>query len=220
MYYKWYMIQYITKCNTLRGVDFMEWNIKDINNIVNFINSKLNNGFTMKEIEMNDFGVNARVIHKRLIRQGYRRIGNKYIKNETNVKQSVIQNVLHKEKSIKNHNVVEVIDVLEESCNTENYDKLQVQKNLLDLAKEYEIIKDMINSFKENNKLLGDVNNNLVIELPYEPSGKDFGTSIRVNKVIWNEFNEVANKYKQFTKKELISQALKEFIQKYNYDKY
>lgn len=214
MYYKCYMIQYIIKCNTLRGVDFMEWDIKDIKAIVEFINTKLNNGVTMKDIEVIDFEVNARVIHKRLIRQGYKRIGNEYLKAENTVRQDVSQ------KKIDEKETIEVIEVLDDSCNTENYDKLQMQKNLLDLAKDYEILKEMINSFKENNKILSHEMNDLIIELPYEPSGKDFGTSIRVNKVIWNEFNEVANKYKQFTKKELISQALKEFIQKYNYDKY
>lgn len=197
----------------------MEWNIKDIKNVVEFINKKLNSGITMKEIEIIDFGVNARVIHKRLIRQGYKRVGNEYLKAEDLVRQDVLQDVSQKKINEKGTETIEVIEVLDDNCNTENYDKLQMQKNLLDLAKDYDILKEIISSFKENNKVLSHGINTLIIELPYESEGKDFGTSIRVNKIIWNEFNEVANKYKQFTKKELISQALKEFTQKYNYDK-
>lgn len=197
----------------------MEWNIKEIETIVQFINNKLNSGITMKEIETIDFGVNTRVIHKRLIRQGYKRVGNEYLKEESNVlqdvSQDVLQDVLQKKSNKKEVETIELIEVLSDGCNTENHDKIQIQKNLLDLAKEYEVIKNMINSFKENNKLLSD-SKNLIIELPYEPEGKDFGTSIRINKVIWDEFNEIVKQYKnQFTKKELLSQALKEFIQKY-----
>ncbi|EEP52304.1 conserved hypothetical protein, partial (plasmid) [Clostridium butyricum E4 str. BoNT E BL5262] len=37
----------------------------------------------------------------------------------------------------------------------------------------------------------------------------------RLNDVIYEEFKEFADRNKQFTVKELVSQALKEFIQKY-----
>lgn len=56
----------------------MEWNIDDIDNIVIYINQELSNGKTMVSIEQEVFGVNERVIHKRLLRLGYKKIDNQY----------------------------------------------------------------------------------------------------------------------------------------------
>ena len=59
------------------------WN-NDINNIeevVIYLNSELSKGRTQKDIEINDFKVNERVIAKRLISRGYKKIDNQYIKN-------------------------------------------------------------------------------------------------------------------------------------------
>lgn len=56
----------------------MEWNIDNIDNIVNYINQELSNGRTMVSVEQEEFGVNERVIHKRLLRLGYKKIDNNY----------------------------------------------------------------------------------------------------------------------------------------------
>lgn len=56
----------------------MEWNINKIDNIVDYINQELLNGRTMVSIEQEEFRVNERVIHKRLIRLGYKKIDNQY----------------------------------------------------------------------------------------------------------------------------------------------
>lgn len=62
----------------------MEWDINNIDNIVNYINQELSNNRTMVSIEQDIFGVNERVIHKRLSRLGYKKIDNKYrLKNDT-----------------------------------------------------------------------------------------------------------------------------------------
>lgn len=61
----------------------MEWDINNIDNIVNYINQELSNNRTMVSIEQQDFKVNERVIHKRLIRLGYKKINNQYqLKND------------------------------------------------------------------------------------------------------------------------------------------
>lgn len=56
----------------------MEWSKENIDDIVRFINQELANGRPMVKIENEDFSVNERVIHKRLIRIGYKKIDNQY----------------------------------------------------------------------------------------------------------------------------------------------
>ena len=57
----------------------MEWNKNNLIKIVEFINKELNNGKPMVKIEKESFGENERVIHKRLIRLGYKKIDNQYV---------------------------------------------------------------------------------------------------------------------------------------------
>ena len=57
----------------------MNINSITITELVNYINIELNKGRTLKDIEINDFKVNDRVIAKRLSRKGYKRINNQYI---------------------------------------------------------------------------------------------------------------------------------------------
>ena len=61
------------------------WNDKDSNitendieNIIDYINEQLTKNRTMKDIEVNDFGVNERGIRKRLDRRGYKKIDGVY----------------------------------------------------------------------------------------------------------------------------------------------
>lgn len=58
----------------------MEWDNEKIDVIVEYINSELSKGRTMIDIENNEFGVNERVIHKRLTRKGYKKVDHMYIK--------------------------------------------------------------------------------------------------------------------------------------------
>lgn len=85
---------------------------------------------------------------------------------------------------------------------------------LNDFISNHKIIMQMVNMFKENNKI--DANNkNIIIELPFEDD-KTFKASYRVNKTINEQFKEFCKEHKEFTAKDLLSQALKEFIDKYS----
>ena len=74
----------------------MEWNKNNLIKIVEFINKELNNGKTMVKIEKESFGVNERVIHKRLIRLGYKKIDNQYVL-QNNITSNIISNITKKE---------------------------------------------------------------------------------------------------------------------------
>lgn len=73
----------------------MEWDKNNIGEIVEFINSELETGRPMNNIELEEFGVNERVIHKRLLRIGYKKIGNKYC-----LEDSITSNITDKPKVI------------------------------------------------------------------------------------------------------------------------
>ncbi|MGL4914309.1 MAG: hypothetical protein ACRC3Y_17960 [Romboutsia sp.] len=56
----------------------MEWNENNIVDMIEYINIELDKNRTMKDIEMNDFAVNDRVIAKRLSRKGYKKVNGRY----------------------------------------------------------------------------------------------------------------------------------------------
>lgn len=95
---------------------------------------------------------------------------------------------------------VEIID---------NLDKSKLQ-NLID---NYTVIFQMVQMFKENQQIhLKD--NNIVVELPQE-NNKSFKVSYRVNEIIHNQFKAFCKEHTEFTSKDLLSMALKEFMEKY-----
>lgn len=54
----------------------------------------------------------------------------------------------------------------------------------------------------------------IIAELPLD-STKEFKTSIRVNKVVWEEFKEFCKNNKNYTQKDLVSMAMLEYMNKY-----
>ena len=84
---------------------------------------------------------------------------------------------------------------------------------LHDFIDNYKIIMQMVQMFKDK-KQIDTYNKNIVIELPYEDD-KSFKASYRINKTINEQFKEFCKEHKEFTAKDLLSQALKEFMEKY-----
>lgn len=73
----------------------MEWNKDNIDEIVEFINRELKTGRPMNKIELEEFGANERVIHKRLLRIGYKKIDNQY-----RLEDGITSNITNKSKAI------------------------------------------------------------------------------------------------------------------------
>ena len=73
----------------------MDWDKNNIDEIVGFINRELGTGRPMNNIELEEFGVNERVIHKRLLRIGYKKIDNQY-----RLEESITSNITNKSKAI------------------------------------------------------------------------------------------------------------------------
>lgn len=196
--------------------------IKDINKIALYINAELSKGRTQKDIEINDFKVNERVIEKKLKRKGYKKINNQYVLENSNNKEydnsntlattkepKVISRLQEDNKNKYDNNMTIVTEDKYDNSNTLVINDINIKNNLLELAKNYNKILRIIERYdKEYDKEY----DSIVIELPVETI-KDFRTSIRVNNIIWEQFNTFANEHKEFTKRDLLSQALKEYIE-------
>lgn len=98
------------------------------------------------------------------------------------------------------------------SINTEVFTNDDISQ-LQEFISNYSIIMQMVEMFKQNNKINAN-NKNIVIELPLEDD-KAFKASYRVNKTVNEQFKEFCKEHKEFTTKDLLSQALKEFMDKY-----
>ena len=188
----------------------------DINNIEEVIihlNNELSKGRTQKDIEINDFKVNERVIAKRLTSRGYKRIDNQYIKYD-NSNISVI-NSNKKEYDNSNTRVIEVDKIEYDNNNTLVINQKEIQNKLIGLAQNYDKIIEIIQQYDQQYDAQYDKSQEgIYIELPIETKS-DFRATVRVNNVIWEQFGEFANDHKEFTKRDLLSMALKEYIDKY-----
>lgn len=188
----------------------MDWNINNIDNIVEFINLELTRGRSLAEIERNEFGVNPSVISKRLVRLKYKRINNKFIKQDVRqgVRQDVRQNIEQDKNNVIFGKVTEVLEqeVVTMSADVSTREKVEKLNRLID---NYDTIMKLVESKKNE---IG-----ISIELPNEPGKKETRATIRINKIVWDKFNHFVDKNKQFTKKELVSQALNDFMKKYGY---
>lgn len=79
-----------------------------------------------------------------------------------------------------------------------------------ELMSNYGVLAEMIEQFKRS-KTIDSKDNSIVIELPIERN-KQFKFSYRVNDVIHEQFKEFCQEHKEFTSKDLVSMALKEYM--------
>ena len=91
----------------------MEWKKERIEEIKDYINLELAKGRPMVSIEKEDFEANERVIHKRLVRAGYKKIDNQYILSNDVIQ--VSNNSITKDKDKYNKSITTVIQKQEEA---------------------------------------------------------------------------------------------------------
>ena len=90
------------------------------------------------------------------------------------------------------------------------------KENMIELVTQYDQIQEMINWFN-NKDIIDDTNiievsTGIKIDLPDAPIKR---TTIRVNESVWNDFLELADANSEFDKHNLLSMAIKEYIEKY-----
>lgn len=86
------------------------------------------------------------------------------------------------------------------------------------LISNYDAIMKMVDMFKSNGFSNDNINSNksssIVIELPFEED-KQYKASIRVNKVVYDKWKEFCKQHSEYTSKDLLSMAMKEYMDKY-----
>lgn len=173
-----------------------------IEEIVDYINNELKLGRSMKDIEINDFKVNDRVMVKRLNRKGYKRVGNEFTKIITKDIQKDNKVILNKKKKINFNRKTEVIQEYNNDINEEK---------LLELIDLLEPIKSLIEDYERNKNII-EVNS---IELKPKAITKVKQKLFKIDVDILEQWEEFVLNHKEFKVQQLISLALEEFIEKY-----
>lgn len=161
--------------------------LSNIQKIIKYVNDELKQGRTMKDIEINDFKVNERVLVKRLNRKGYKRIKNQFLYcDRSNI-------------SLYNQ---------ENNKNIHSYNKcIMDESKQLELLELLEPIKEILAEYKYNSITCVELKPKAVKEVKQ----KLFKVEINV----LNDWEEFVNDHKEYKVQQLITLALEEFIEKY-----
>lgn len=173
---------------------------------INYINELLKSK-TVKEVR-SELGVSEKLFQKEIKRLGY-----KY-----NQKTKQYDLIDYKDnikvidcKSSDYESNTKIIHDKDYKSNTNVIDKnkeLDVNK-VADLIEDYDTLKSIIKWFKDKENTI----DRIVIDLP---DAKDKRTTILINEIIYNQFNEFCNNHKEYSKKDLMAMSLLEYIRKYN----
>lgn len=195
----------------------MDYKSMELDDLAKYINLQLENGRNFTEIAKKDFSCNESTLRKRLTgKRLYKRIGNQYVRQCQTVddKNINIENINDVRQSVRQD--VPDGNSTQTIIETKSQNVTQLETNdikYLRLINNYELIMQMLEDYKKFKDHRQQFNG-LIVELPAEKK-KNFRVTLRLNDVVYEEFKEFADENKQFTVKELVSQALKEFVKKY-----
>ena len=177
-----------------------------IEQLVEYVNQELAKGRTMRDIETNDFKVNDRVIVKRLTRRGYRREGNEFKQD--------ITNVIQRDKEPKGKVIQESNKDITPSKNKviQKHNQGISNEKLMELVDLIEPIKEMLEEYKRNKDII-DVN---TIELRPKAITEVKQKLFKIDVNVLEQWEEFVSRHKEYKVQQLISLALEEFIEKYN----
>ena len=196
------------------------------------ISKFMNLGLTPEEIADHMGYSNVKALSRFMNKHGYSKQGDKYILKDftrlidedlmVEIFDDMTNKFIGESEYITENNKYEnqmedtcPIDVAQEDiCPTIS---IQNQQKLLDIIDNHNKIMDIIKWFdtKEDScptDVIEVVNG---LQINYNKS-EVIKTTVRVDKNIWNEFSDICtNKYNQFSKIDILSQMLHEFIEKY-----
>ena len=169
----------------------------DINNI----NELLREGKTVKEIR-ELLGYSEKKFQKEIKNLGY--------KFDQRLKKYINNDIVKLSDSNSN-------TLCNTTCNTASSTEIinkSDKENLNFIGENIEILKEMLMYYKRNKE--SNTNNNGIVIYLIDDKHKDNGKpkSVRVNYFIWEEWKEFTSK-NSFSSKDLISMALKEYMDKY-----
>ena len=130
---------------------------------------------------------------------------------------------LHSMAQSNNTNQVSVDKHKTDNFLLKELENKSLQRDLISLAKQYDEIQEALLKIKSFDSYMTDnpkevitvVEEGIKIDLP-DYTGPAYRASIRINPIIWKEFDEFASKHKEFDKAALIAQAMMEYMKKHN----
>lgn len=195
----------------------MEYRVfENLDREIEYVNIELVKGRSISKIAIEDYGYkNESSLRKRLTKGNiYKRVGQQFVKSDDSkiVRQDVRQNVV----SIEENNVRGGIDIIETVDVTKSAKVTSdvFEKKYKGLVENYDVLIKMIEEYKKSGIEAVKGNSGLVIELP--PEEEEARVTFRINGAIYKEFQDFVKANKQFKVKELVSAALKEFVEKYS----
>lgn len=185
-----------------------EFNSLEVMDQIEYINKLLKKDMTLTSISKT-LDIGRSTIRDRFKKLNYRysKELNKYILNENSIcNTDVIQG---NKKSLKSINANDLKKYDDSITDVKALDETMKSK-LINVMGEYDVLMEMIELYKCNSQVL---QSNVIIDLPDVESEL---TSFRVNKEILKEFNDFVKNQKEFRKIDLVSMALKEYMENHS----
>lgn len=164
--------------------------------VIAYINSELLKGRSMKEIEQEDFGVNERVITKRLARKNIKKIDGQFVLQDGS-----------KMTVVKKKQVIEPVSEDKNNKLVENKRLTEIEKKVFDLEK---IIKEIICT-QSGSKV---VTNDLGLKI-YSSEDKPIAKTVRLYKEIWDKIDMVKDQFPHLSYQVVLNSLLDEITEKY-----
>lgn len=192
-----------------------KFNKLEIIDQIQYINKELQNNKSItsvcKELEIGRSTIRDRF---KKANYSYSKDLNQYIYNKgiTGVSQSNIKLNNRCDTSVVKEENNSSVPVIKKDTVTEIVTKSDedIRNSLLDLVNNYDVLKDIIELHRRNTFV---VKQQIVIDLEDAESKL---TTLRVNSKVLDQFNEFCSKHKEYKKVDLLSQAIKTFIENYN----
>lgn len=174
----------------------------DIEEQVKYLNDNLLEGHTVIRIR-EDIGIGEKALQK-LIKQG----GYKYNpKLKKYIKTTIPDIVVEETTTVITDVVEETTDVV---LNMED-------SNIKYLAENFMVLKELIENYKRaTTQSSTKATTGIVIDLVDDKHLKPKPKSVRINEFIWEEWQRFCDKNKYYSKQDLISMALKNYMKKHN----
>lgn len=189
----------------------MEWNKDNIVEIVEFINKELKIGKPMVKIENEYFGENERVIHKRLVRLGYKKVNNQYQTNG-----EITSNITADKKREKKCKITHNIKAIgkEEDTVARNENIVSVNNtNIKHIYNDVDI--DKLNLLLSNlDKILKLIPTDITSNITELRSGINNVCSFRVDTGLYKAVKERASRDK-INIADIINKALEDYLNNY-----
>lgn len=167
-----------------------------IEEIVAYINGELLKGRPMKEIERVDFGVNERVITKRLARKNIKKVDGQFVLQDGS-----------KMPEVKKNKAIEPVTENGSSSLEGNKKLNELEKRVFDLEK---ILREILCT-QSGSKV---VTNDLGLKI-YSSEDKPIAKTVRLYKEIWDKIDMVKDQFPHLSYQSILNSLLDEITEKY-----